>query len=452
MTWLARLRRRSRREAVAGVLVVLGLTAFVLLAYVVIVLGGGLLTRGTASPAVALSVVATAVVALFFDRVQSWLGATATRLVHQGRPSPYEVLQRFSETLATPTPDAELPARMAQVLAEGTGAQWAQVWVLVGGQRTLAATWPENVSATADPRDDADLLKDHSTPGHRSMTVSQGGEPLGVLVVQERADVPLTAVERRLFAGLASQAGLVLRAVQLRAQLELRLVELSARERELRGSRQRLVDVQDHERRRLERDIHDGAQQHLVALAVNLRLADVLSQNASQRSAELLGGQQEAVGDAIRTVVELARGIYPALLGEQGLVAALAGTLGGTSAGVTLVSGDVRRYPPELEAAAYFCSLEAVQNASKHAGATGIRVTVGGDAQTLTVAVEDDGVGFDPASAPRGTGMANMRDRVESAGGTLAAVSAPSCGTRVTARFPVPLAPTARAQADGLGA
>ena len=100
-----------------------------------------------------------------------------------------------------------------------------------------------------------------------------GGELLGVLVVQERAHVPLTSVEERLFAGLAGQAGLVLRGARLRAELELRGAELSARADELRASRERLVDAQDDERRLLERDIHDGAQQHLVALAVNLRLA-----------------------------------------------------------------------------------------------------------------------------------------------------------------------------------
>ena len=274
MTSLAALRRRSRREWLAAALVLAGLAGFVLLVYVVVVLGGGVLIGHTTSPDVTLSVLATAVVALAFGPVQARLEALASRAVHGGQPSPYDVLARFSQNVSS-HPTEELPTRMARVLADGTGAAWTQVWLVVGDRTTLAATWPPD--ATREPAAGEPAPTDDAVPGRRSRQVRQGGELLGVLVVQEREHVPLTSVEERLFAGLASQAGLVLRGARLRAELESRLVELTARAGELSASRQRMVDAQDAERRRLERDIHDGAQQHLVALAVNLRLAETLA-------------------------------------------------------------------------------------------------------------------------------------------------------------------------------
>ena len=133
----------------------------------------------------------------------------------------------------------------------------------------------------------------------------------------------LTAVEERLFAGLAAQAGLVLRLVGLRAELEDRHEELVARADELKASRERLIETQDAERRRLERDIHDGAQQHLVALTVNLRLAQTIAARSPERVASVLAEQADAARVAIETLSSLSRGIYPRLLADEGLVPAL---------------------------------------------------------------------------------------------------------------------------------
>ena len=189
---------------------------------------------------------------------------------------------------------------MARVLAMGTGAGSAQVWLMVGDRPALAATWPP--SAQIDPGEDP---LEPGLRGRRVQPVRHGNELLGALVVQERDQVPLTSVEERLFAGLADQAGLVLRGARLRAELERRAVELSARADELRLSRQRLVDAQDNERQALERDVHDGAQQHLVALAVNLRLAHTLATGSPDRAAKLLAGQETAAADAVETVLQL---------------------------------------------------------------------------------------------------------------------------------------------------
>jgi signal transduction histidine kinase len=433
MSWLARLRRRSRREWLATVLVLAGLLAYVTLVYaVVVLLGGALLGRDASEPAVVLSVVATAVVALTFDRVSHSLDANATRAVHGGRASPYDVLSQFSGTVTGQYAAEELPARMARVLAMGTGGESAQVWLVVGDRPTLAATWPPG--AQIEPGENP---LETMQPGRQVQVVRHGSELLGVLVVQERDQVPLTSVEERLFAGLADQAGLVLRGARLRAELERRAQELSARADELRLSRQRLVDAQDNERRALERDVHDGAQQHLVALAVNLRLAHTLAPGSPERAGQLLAAQEAAAGEAVETVLRLSRGIYPPLLAEGGLEVALRAVVSNSPVPVEISADSVGRYPPSLEAAAYFCCLEALQNAAKYSGASRISVELhGGTDGSLTFAVEDDGAGFDTTTIRPGSGLTNIRDRLDAVDGVLETTSSPAQGTRIAGRIP----------------
>jgi signal transduction histidine kinase len=417
-------RRRTRQEKVASLLVLAGLTAFVVVVYVVVVLGGGTLIGRTSSPDLLLSVLATATIALAFDRVQSSLERAATGLVYGDKSPPLDVWKRFSSTVTGSYPSQELPSRMAQVLAEGTGAQAAEVWLLVQGRSVLAATWPPGAPGVCE-----------GVPGVRTRTVRYGFEELGRLVVQEGA--PLTDVEQRLFDGLADQAGLALRSARLRAELEARIDELSRRAAELQTSRQRLVDLQDERRRVLERDIHDGAQQHLVALAVNLRLAQTLSERAPDRAREILDAQMQATDDAVETLVRLSRGIYPPMLVEQGLVAALEAAGATSPVPVSVTAWGVGRLPASLEATAYFSCLEALQNAVKHAGATAVRITVHAEAHALSLSVSDDGGGFDVDAVTPGAGLANLRDRVESVGGMLTTASKPGTGTQVRVRLPV---------------
>jgi signal transduction histidine kinase len=415
--------RPSRRELLATVLVWAGLTGFVVLVYVVVVLGGGVLVGRTSSPSLALSVLATAAVAVAFDPVQSRLERWASRVVLGGRTSPYDVVRRFTTTLADQHPDSELPERMARVLADGTGAESAQVWVAIADRSVLAATWPPV------PVD---------TPGSvaRQVPVRHGDEVLGALVVRQRPGVVMTPVEERLFAGLADQAGLVLRGARLRTQLELRLDALSTRAEELRVSRERLVDAHDAERRRLERDIHDGAQQHLVALAVNLRLAGTIGVHSPDRADALLAEQERAGTEAIATLVRLARGIFPPRLEAAGVAEALRPAVAAMGPSVELEATGSARYSPAIEATAYFCCLEALQNAAKHAHASSIRVALVGTAAALELTVEDDGGGFDLGTGATGAGLTNMRERVESVGGELTVSSAPGVGTRVRAVLP----------------
>ncbi|GAB3793125.1 hypothetical protein GCM10027601_41440 [Nocardioides ungokensis] len=423
----------------ASSLVLVGLVGFVVLVYVVVVVGGGEAVGRTSSPLVSLSVLATALVALGFDPVQTRLEALASRVVApEGQVSPYDALRQLAQTVSGSHAAEELPARIAHALTDGTGAAWSQVWLVVGHRPTLAASWPPGPPTPAGADTPADTLAD--APGRRSLPVRHRGDQLGVLVVQERPNRPLTSLEQRLFADLAAQAGLVLRGARLRAELAARARELSRRADELRGSLQRLVDVQDDKRRLLERDIHDGAQQHLVALAVNLRLAETLAPQAPERSRRLLVAQHGASMAAIDALSQLSRGIYPPLLADAGLEAALRAATAAGPTSVEVVTRNVARYDRTIEAAAYFACLEALQNAAKHAGARAIRVVLEGSSHSLTCTVEDDGTGFDTATADTGRGLANMRDRVESVGGTLAVRAVPGAGTRV--RFELP--PVAR--------
>ena len=421
---------RDRRVALC---VVLGTIAWVAAVYVVVVLGGGLLVGHTDSPQLGLSVLATAIVALGFEPVRSRIEAAATRWVGKGRGSPYDALSRFSDSVLGDgggDEETDLPVRMARVLAEGTGARWAQVWLVVDGVPELAASWPPDL-------EQAGQAVGADAPHPRSLDVVLADERLGILRLQEHDDQPLSPVEERLFAGLAAQAGLVLRRVRLRADLARRAVELSARAEELQVSRRRLVDALDAERRRLERDIHDGAQQHLVALVVNLRLAQKVAVRSPERAGAVLTQQVDAIDSAITTLVDLARGIYPGALADEGVAAAVREVVRTSSVPVTVTDSGIGRQPSDIEAALYFCCVEAVQNAVKHAAATRIAVELDVVGDSLTMLVHDDGVGIEPGTVTETGGLGNMRDRIDSVGGELVVRPGTAGGTDVLARVQV---------------
>jgi signal transduction histidine kinase len=254
-----------------------------------------------------------------------------------------------------------------------------------------------------------------------------------MLRLQEHDDQPLSPVEERLFAGLAAQAGLVLRRVRLREELARRAVELAARADELHVSRRRLVDALDAERRRLERDIHDGAQQHLVALVVNLRLAQKVAGRSPERAGTVLKQQVDAIDSAIATLLDLARGIYPGALADEGVAAAVRDAVHASSVPVVVTDAGIGRQPAAVEIALYFCCVEAVQNAVKHAAATRIDVELVVAGDTLTMFVHDDGVGIESGTVSEVGGLGNMRDRMDSVGGELVVRPSAVGGTDVIA-------------------
>jgi signal transduction histidine kinase len=199
--------------------------------------------------------------------------------------------------------------------------------------------------------------------------------------------------------------------------------------KELAASRARLIAATDNERRRLERDLHDGAQQHLVALAVLLQLARTAEQD---RSESLLLEASQVLETAIAEIRRLAHGIYPPLLVSGGLAQALPAAAGHAAIPVNLDLDGLGRYPTEIEAALYYCTTEALQNAAKHGGAdTKATISAHADDRELTLTISDTGSGFNQGAT--GTGLTNMKDRLAAIGGQLEVDTAPGRGTRIIA-------------------
>jgi signal transduction histidine kinase len=409
------------------------LAAFITAVYVGIVVGIGTLVGAGDEPNLALSITATALVAVLFQPVRARVQRFANRLVYGKRASPYELLTRFSDRVGGSYASEDVLERMARVVVEGTGARTVGVWLRVGDELRPAAAWPSEVELSAPvPMPDGRLPRLPAA----AFPVPEGDEIIGALTVAKAPGDPMRPAEEKLTEDLASQAGLVLRNVRLTAELQRRVDEISTRARELRASRRRIVAMQDRERRRLERDIHDGAQQHLVALAVNLNLAKALVARDGRRAGETIEGLERATRQTLETLRDLARGIYPPLLEAEGLGAALRAQVERTPVPVTVESDGLDRFPVEVEAAAYFCVLEALQNVAKYAEATHAVVRLEESDGDLIFRVTDNGKGFDPETTPRGSGLQNMSDRLSALGGTVEIASSPGRGTTVTGRIP----------------
>jgi signal transduction histidine kinase len=361
-----------------------------------------------------------AVVALVTVLLFRPLKRLARRLVYGKRSTPYEAMAEFAERLGDAYSTQDVLPRMVEIVRASTGAEVARVWLRLGGALRPVASVPRD-APPAEP-----LSEEHGElpgmDGVRAFPVRDRGELLGALTVAMPAAEPLSKDGERLVTDLASQAGLVLRNV--------RLIE------ELHESRRRIVAAQDERARKLERDLHDGAQQQLVALSVKLGLAEQLAARDPAEARAVLAQLKADATDALDTLRDLARGIYPPLLADKGLAAALDAQARKSTVDIRVDADGSGRYPQEIEAAVYFCVLEALQNMAKYANATSARVELAHRDGDLMFEVTDDGEGFDPARA-RGSGLTNMRDRVEAVGGTLTITSAPSEGTAVRGQIPV---------------
>jgi signal transduction histidine kinase len=404
------------------------LAALITGVYVAIAVGIGALIGSGGKPNLGLSILATAIVAVGFQPIRARLQRVVNRLVYGKRANPYEVLSRFSGQVAeTYAADDVLP-RMAKVLCEGTGAATATVWLRAGAQLRPVATSPRAVDALHAVAIDGTHLP--LIPGaDTSAPVLHQGDLLGALTITKRRGEPVTPIEQKLLDDLALQAGLVLRNVGLTAELLERLEDL-------RASRQRLVSAQDVERRRLERNLHDGAQQNLVALKVKLGLAELLLQKDIDQARSTLEQLKTDVDEAIEALRDLARGIYPPILADQGLRAALESQGRKATVPVTVESGALARYAPNVEATVYFCVLEALQNTQKYADASHATVRLAFEEGALQFEVEDDGRGFDPATVGKGAGLINMADRLDAVGGHLDIEARPGHGCRIRGSLP----------------
>jgi signal transduction histidine kinase len=310
---------------------------------------------------------------------------------------------------------------MARLLAEGTGATDATVWLRVGAQMRPAATWPVPAEPRPAVASEGDGLTEFADVD-AAVPVRHGSELLGALTVTKPPNDPMRPEEHKLLSDLAAQAGLVLE--------NFRLIE------DLRSSRQRLVAAQDEERRRLERNLHDGAQQQLVALAVKVRMAEGLVGQDEQREREALQGILDDAQGALEDLRDLARGIYPPLLADRGLPEAIQAQARKAPIPVTVEHDGVGRYPPEVEAAVYFSVLEALQNVAKYANASNVVVRLRPQQEDLVFSVSDDGRGFQKETTSFGMGLQNIADRLAALGGTFVVRSTPGEGTKVSGLIP----------------
>jgi signal transduction histidine kinase len=427
-------RRGSARHAAAAfteAIVAAGLAVFVGGVYLVVVIGLGRAPTEAERGLLGLSLFAGAVVAVLALPVRARLLEITARLVRADSATAEEIVTGFGARMTRAVPMDELLLQLAESLRGTLGPAGAEIWVGTGGALSRTVSVPDRPPATltlaAHERAVAartrvagngwltvwapQLLAGRTNALLRVAPIAHLGDLLGLIVVARPADAgPYGEEDDRLLSDLARQVGLALHNVRLDSALQESLEELRRRNAELAASRARVVAAADESRRRIERNLHDGAQQHLVALAVKLGLAQQVDE--PEMVGELLAELRSDVQGAIDALRELAHGIYPPLLRERGLPEALraAATRAPLPAEV-----DVRlpgRYPAEAETAVYFCCLEAMQNAGKHAGPDAtVLVEVRGDASGLRFSVRDDGVGFS-VDATRGAGFVNMADRL----------------------------------------
>lgn len=418
-----------RRSVIYGFLwASIGAAAVGAAAVVGIVLG-----RRLSMPA---TVVVTIVVTLALQPARRRLERVADRWVYGRRWSRYEVVTRFGEVLKDTFDLRVLATRLAETVREGLDVSWARVSLTL---RTDGAERAEPVGAAGI------ALDEDATPA-LSHPVLHEGEAVASIECGPKREGELTREDRELIETLGRQAALAIRNSKLAAELAARLEEIRRQARELAASRSRLVTAQDAERRRIERNLHDGVQQQIVALVAKLRLARnqlTRDPDLSERTLDEL--QAEAV-ETLRDLRELAQGIHPAVLTDQGLGAAVQAAASRMPMPVSLEADPhllSARFDETVEVAAYYLVTEALANVLKHAHAQRVRVGLSAEDDVLLVFIADDGGGLPPGSPP-GSGLRNLRDRVEAVGGTMSIRSGAGEGTVLTAWFPVRVVEEAR--------
>ena len=369
-------------------------------------------------PNLVLALVATAVVAVLFEPLRARLQRWANRLVYGHRSSPHEVLSQVTSRLADSGPDGGADD-LARVLAQGTGATLAVVWLRDGELIEPLGSWSVDGALPSAPIR-ADSLADDRTV---VAPVRHGDDVLGDVSITKPRDDPPTPADRELLADVASGAGLMLRNVILNRQLEQRA-------RDVRESRLRLISAQDAERHRLERDLHDGAQQQVVALKVKLGIAKTLAEReGAEQVAALVSGLAEETQQAVDALRAIAHGIYPPLLEAEGLEVALRAVERTSSSRLSVSAAGVGRYERHVEETAYFCVLEAVER-SRMAGATKVDVSVADVAGVLVIEIAYAGWLGD-------ADLTAVSDRVDAFDGTTTVDTAADGTTRVSCRLPV---------------
>ncbi|WP_433502230.1 ATP-binding protein [Pseudonocardia halophobica] len=363
------------------------------------------------------------------------------RLLYGRRPTPYSALAEVAALSRTAASDAPDLARVAEAVGRALGSSRCRLTVVRPGLRDRTYEW---ASRRATRRDDG--------TGLVGVPVRGGAQHLGTLEVDRAAVAGLHADRRHLLEDIADSLGVVVTASRLGVELERQLRAALAHAAEIAVSRREAVSEMDAERRRIERDLHDGAQHQLVSLRLVLGLVQHEVENGRiEQARERLGVLAGQLDTAESVLAETASGVRSIALAERGLVAALEVELAGpppVRVESALPAG--RRYPPELEAAVYFCCLESVNNAHKHAPGADVVIRFDEEHGRLHFTVRDSGPGFvvpepavvGPAAATAGRGLRNVAARIVAAGGRVDLRSAPGEGTTVEGSVPVPEAET----------
>jgi signal transduction histidine kinase len=399
------------------------------------------------------------VTVLVAERLRWRVEALVRRLVYGDRPEGYAVMRTLANALAqVPDGTAVLPI-VTDTVCQGLAVPWAGLWLQHTDQRwhlaaasgmdeppvDLPACVADRLALStgalliADLDDASTAVLDRDGP-HPAAVAPVTGAPFGVIACGERPGDPLGPRDLQLLDLVAREATLALVRGRLEAQLRLHVAALRSQADELRQSRERLVRAQTDERRRIERDLHDGAQARLVAVATRIRLLAGANRTTGSYVREELRSLAAEAEDAVFALQDLARGIYPSLLTDRGLVSALRAEAARVALDTRLVDElpDGERLPPDVEGAFYFVALEALGNAQKHAPSARVVIRVVLDDEGCGLVVEDDGPGLGAEAPVRPGGLQNMVDRMAAVGGTLRIDSRASGGTRVVARVARP--------------
>jgi len=379
------------------------------------------------------AVLLVAAAALLFQPAQRRLERLADRWVFGDRLDGYEVLTRFGAMLESSPGPADLLPRLAAAIRDGLGLQWARVRLDV---EAAGGSLPMTGAAGLEPGDapEAALI----------VPLIHAGTVFGRIECGDRRDGPLLEEDRRLLANLAGQAAAAARNLHLAAELSDRLDLIRRQATELTASRARVAQTQDAERQRIQRDLHDGVQQDLVALTANLALARERLRRGDPRADGSLAELQRDMRELIGQLRDFAHAIHPPVLADQGLLEAIEAQAARMPLEVVIEADPALRgvrYPAQVETATWYVVSEALTNAVKHAQARRVLVALAQPDGHLAVEIRDDGCGFDQATV-RGLGLASLADRVAIVDGALRIDSSPGRGTTLRAEVPLTAAGT----------
>jgi signal transduction histidine kinase len=402
---------------------------------VMAVCGGGFVVLRTIGNSVigpvGAVVVATVAASLTLGLLYVQAERLVDRLLYGSRPTPYSVLADIMSLSHSTTSRAPDLARVAEAVALGLGASTCRLTVRRPGLRDRTYEWTDRTGGVGA----ADLLE---------VPIHHGNEQVGALTVDRQAVSGLNAQRDSLLADIADGLGVVLEASRTGIELERQLRAALAHAEEIAVSRRQAVEEMDSERRRIERDLHDGAQHHLVSLRLTLGLVEhQVAGGELGQAREWLHKLTAQLTTAEAVLAATADGVSSHVLSEKGLVAALEAEFGAVHPPVGFDAGGIaagRRFPARIEAAVWFCCAESVGNARKHAPGAPVTVRLTAQADDLTFVIQDEGPGFALVGngVEGGRGLHNMTGRISAVGGTVTIRSTPGAGTTVEGSVPLP--------------